>query len=32
VELAEELRTVGFREVEYERMTGGIVVLHVARA
>lgn len=30
--LAEEMRAAGFREVEFERMTGGIVVLHVARA
>jgi demethylmenaquinone methyltransferase / 2-methoxy-6-polyprenyl-1,4-benzoquinol methylase len=32
VELAEQMRAAGFREVEYERMTGGIVALHVARA
>jgi demethylmenaquinone methyltransferase / 2-methoxy-6-polyprenyl-1,4-benzoquinol methylase len=31
-ELAEEMRAAGFHEVEYERMTGGIVALHVARA
>ena len=32
VELAEEMRSAGFREVQFERLTGGIVVLHVARA
>jgi demethylmenaquinone methyltransferase/2-methoxy-6-polyprenyl-1,4-benzoquinol methylase len=31
-ELAQELRAAGFREVEFERMTGGIVALHVAKA
>jgi demethylmenaquinone methyltransferase/2-methoxy-6-polyprenyl-1,4-benzoquinol methylase len=31
-ELAEQMRVAGFREVEYELMTGGIVALHVARA
>jgi demethylmenaquinone methyltransferase/2-methoxy-6-polyprenyl-1,4-benzoquinol methylase len=30
--LAEEMRRVGFREVEFERMTGGIVALHVGIA
>jgi demethylmenaquinone methyltransferase / 2-methoxy-6-polyprenyl-1,4-benzoquinol methylase len=29
-ELAEEMVRAGFREVHYQRMTGGIVVLHVA--
>ncbi len=32
VELAEELRAAGFLEVDFERMTGGIVALHVAKA
>jgi demethylmenaquinone methyltransferase/2-methoxy-6-polyprenyl-1,4-benzoquinol methylase len=32
LELAAEMRAAGFREVEFERMTGGIVALHVARA
>ena len=31
-ELAAELRASGFDEVEFERMTGGIVALHIARA
>jgi demethylmenaquinone methyltransferase/2-methoxy-6-polyprenyl-1,4-benzoquinol methylase len=29
--LAEEMRAVGFYEVEFERMTGGVVVLHLGR-
>jgi demethylmenaquinone methyltransferase/2-methoxy-6-polyprenyl-1,4-benzoquinol methylase len=32
VELAEQMRAAGFREVEFERMTGGIVALHIGRA
>jgi len=28
-ELAEQMRTAGFRKVEFERMTGGIVALHL---
>jgi demethylmenaquinone methyltransferase/2-methoxy-6-polyprenyl-1,4-benzoquinol methylase len=31
-ELAEEMRNTGFREVNFERLTGGIVALHVGRA
>lgn len=31
-ELAAEMRRTGFGEVEFERMTGGIVALHVGRA
>ncbi len=31
-ELAEQMRAAGFREVEFERMTGGIVALHIGRA
>jgi demethylmenaquinone methyltransferase/2-methoxy-6-polyprenyl-1,4-benzoquinol methylase len=30
-ELAEQMRAAGFREVEYELMTGGIVALHIGR-
>ena len=30
-ELADEMRMAGFADVHFERMTGGIVVLHVAR-
>jgi len=30
-QLAEEMRSVGFAKVEYERMTGGAVALHLAR-
>lgn len=30
-ELAEEMRGVGFREVQFERLTGGIVALHLGR-
>ena len=30
-ELAEEMRAAGFSDVEFERMTGGIVALHIAR-
>ena len=31
-ELAEQIRTAGFRDVRYELMTGGIVALHLATA
>ena len=31
-ELAQEMRRAGFSQVEYERMTGGIVALHLGRA
>jgi ubiquinone/menaquinone biosynthesis C-methylase UbiE len=31
-ELAEEMRNTGFREVHFERLTGGIVALHIGRA
>jgi len=31
-ELAEQMRTAGFHEVEFERMTGGIVALHLGQA
>ena len=30
-ELAEEMRRAGFRDVSFERLTGGIVVLHRGR-
>jgi len=30
-ELADEMRTAGFAEVDYELMTGGLVALHIAR-
>jgi demethylmenaquinone methyltransferase/2-methoxy-6-polyprenyl-1,4-benzoquinol methylase len=31
-ELAEEMRVAGFREATFERMSGGIVVLHLGQA
>jgi len=30
-ELARQMRTAGFQSVEFRRMTGGIVALHLAR-
>ena len=31
-ELAEQMRHAGFENVTFERMTGGIVALHIGRA